>query len=132
MKRTILSAASVILILIACSPTEGEKPTKSSEKPSPAVTPKAKVDPAEKGKVLFNDLGCVACHQADVKGAGPALTQIAQAYTGDESGLIFFFKGESEPRVDPAQFSVMQPQLERIQSLSPAERASLAKFVLNH
>ncbi len=84
------------------------------------------------GQSLFQTKGCTACHQAAVDTVGPALKKIAAAYAGKKEELIKFFNGEGKPKVDPAKFAIMQPQIATLKSLSPEEKEALADFILSH
>ena len=87
---------------------------------------------AADGKALFASKGCAACHQATVDTVGPSLKKIAEAYKGKEAELIKFLKGEGKAIVDPAKFSVMQPQLNTTKSMSDEELKALAEYMLSH
>ncbi len=87
---------------------------------------------AGNGEQIFKSKGCAACHQASVDTVGPSLKKIASAYAGKEADLIKFLKGEGKPKVDPAKFAVMQPQLNTTKALSDADRKALAEFILSH
>ena len=83
------------------------------------------------GKALFTSNGCIACHQMDKKTVGPAVKDIAAAYAGKKDQLIKFLKGEGKAIVDPAQFAVMQPNLNTTKNLSDAELSALADYILS-
>jgi cytochrome c len=85
-----------------------------------------------KGKQLFTANGCTACHQEKADTVGPALAKIAQAYAGKKEDLIKFLKGEGKAVVDPAKFSIMQPQLNTTKALSDKDLNALAEFILSH
>ncbi len=87
---------------------------------------------AADGAALFKQKGCVSCHKADVEAAGPSLKKIAQAYAGKKADLVKFLKGEGEPIVDPAKFSIMKAQLERIKGMSDAEYEAMADYILKY
>ncbi len=84
------------------------------------------------GAALFKQKGCNACHKPDVEAAGPSLKRIAQAYAGKKADLVKFLKGEGQPIVDPAKFSIMKMQLARIKGMSDAEFEALADYILKH
>ncbi len=87
---------------------------------------------ASEGENIFKSKGCAACHQAAVDTVGPALKKIAAAYAGKKEDLIKFLKGEAKPKVDPAKFAIMQPQLNTTKALSDKELEALADFILSH
>ena len=87
---------------------------------------------AADGKAIFQSKGCAACHNPTVKTVGPSLKQIAQAYNGDEAALIKFLKGEAKPKVDPAMFATMKPQLNTTKALSDDELKALAQYILSN
>ena len=87
---------------------------------------------AADGAQIFQSKGCTACHQAAVDTVGPSLKKIAKTYNGDKAGLIKFLKGEAKPKVDPAKFPMMQPQLNTTKALSKEELEALADFILSH
>ena len=84
-----------------------------------------------KGKQLFTAKGCNACHQEKADTVGPSLAKIAQAYAGKKEDLIKFLKGEGQAIVDPAKFSVMQPNLAQLKSLSDGDLSALADYILS-
>jgi len=83
------------------------------------------------GADLFASSGCVACHQADVKTVGPAITGIKEAYSGNADGLASFLNGEGEAIVDVAMAAVMAPQVETTKAMSVDERAAIVEYLLN-
>ncbi|RUM60562.1 MAG: cytochrome C [Persephonella sp.] len=84
-----------------------------------------------KGKQLFTANGCTACHQEKADTVGPALAKIAQAYAGKKEDLIKFLKGEGKAIVDPAKFSIMQPNLAKTKALSDGDLSALADYILS-
>ncbi|NPA42431.1 MAG: c-type cytochrome [Chlorobi bacterium] len=83
------------------------------------------------GKTLFESNGCVACHKVDQKSIGPSLKEIAAAYQGKEQELIDFLKGKHEAIVDPAQFAVMQPNLEITKKMADEDVKAIADYILS-
>jgi cytochrome c len=83
------------------------------------------------GKTLFLENGCVACHKETEKSVGPALKDIAAKYAGKEDALITFFKGNGQAIVDPAQFSVMKPNLEITKKMNDADLKALADYIMS-
>ncbi len=86
---------------------------------------------AADGKAIFQSKGCASCHQPTADTVGPSLKKIAQAY-GSVDQLVKYFKGESQPIVDPAKAAIMNPQLAQLKGLSDAELKALAEFILSH
>jgi len=83
------------------------------------------------GKALFMENGCVACHNMDKKTVGPSVKEIGAAYAGKKDDLIKFLKGEGKAIVDPAQFAVMQPNLNTTKNMNAAQLGALADYFLN-
>ncbi len=83
------------------------------------------------GKTLFIENGCVACHKEKEKSVGPALKDIAAKYAGKQGDLVKFLKGEGEAIVDPAQFAVMQPNLNITKAMSDADLKALTDYILS-
>jgi cytochrome c len=90
-------------------------------------------NPEELGAAIFNGKGaCVACHKPDVKLVGPSLQDIAKIYKEKNSDMVSFFKGESEPIVDPTQYAIMRPNIEITKSFAEEELKALEVYVLSH
>jgi len=106
------------------APAEEKVAAAGGEKAAPAGKPD--------GQSIFQSKGCTACHQAAADTVGPALKKIASAYAGKKDELIKFFSGEGKPKVDPAKFAVMQPQIATLKALSDEEKSALADFILSH
>ena len=83
------------------------------------------------GKALFQNNGCIACHQMDAKTIGPAIKEIAKAYAGKKDDLVKFFKEEGKAIVDPAQYGIMKPNLALTKTMSDDERSALADYIIN-
>lgn len=76
---------------------------------------------------LAKSKGCMGCHAIDKKVVGPAWQDVAAKYKGDAAAkdtLMTSLKNGSKGKWGPIQ---MPPQA----SLSDAERAQLAQFVLS-
>lgn len=143
MKRTILIAGFLATFLIAvwsCSPPQKEerksvqtekapesKPTKTVAKKNTGVSSET----ADRGKKLFNDNGCLACHQLNTKLVGPSLKDISMAYTGNKEGLAAFLRGNGDAIVDPAQEALMQPQIPITQAMSDEELNAVVDYILS-
>ena len=83
------------------------------------------------GKTIFLENGCTGCHKPAEKSVGPALKDIAAKYNKDAGKLIKFLKGEADPIVDPAQFSVMKPNLKITAKMSDADLKALADYIFS-
>ena len=143
MKRLTISIFALTILMSSCG-SEEKKPAEekeTTEKAAPeeevvieetVVEEAPVVESTISGEDLFASTGCVACHQADTKTVGPALTDISAAYADNKEGLTTFLAGEGTPIVDPAQEAVMAPQVEITKALSDEERTALAEFILSH
>lgn len=117
MKKYIVFVASMVFILgISCSsPDKGKSvettPEKISASESVDESLKSAKPVASTGQKLYYENGCLVCHQLNTKLVGPSTKDIAAAYSGNKAGLIAYLKGEGKTIVDPAQESLMQPQI---------------------
>ncbi len=84
------------------------------------------------GEMVFKSHNCQACHHPEVDTTGPSLKKIAEFYRGKKDRLISFFRGEADPIVDPARFTIMKPQINITKKLSDEELSALADFILKH
>ncbi len=82
------------------------------------------------GKIIFEAKGCVMCHQKDMDTVGPSLRTIAIGYSGKESTLVAYLKGQGSPIIDPSRASVMAPQLVKIRMLFEDEFRDLAEYIV--
>jgi len=80
---------------------------------------------------LFENNGCVACHKVDQKSIGPSLKDIAAAYKGKEDQMFKFLKGQAEAIVDPAQFAVMQTNLEITKKMSDEDVKAIVDYIMS-
>jgi len=83
-------------------------------------------------KSFFSDKGCVACHQANTKTTGPALSEITKGYDGDKEAIAKFLHGEADAIIDPTQAPLMAPQVKMTQDLSDEEMSALVDFIFSH
>ncbi len=137
MKKYLVFAASMVFILsISCSSSDKEK---SAEKTAEKISAPESVDESLKsakpvastGQKLYSDNGCLVCHQLNTKLVGPSTKDIAAAYSGNKAGLIAYLKGEGEAIVDPAQASLMQPQIAITKALPAEELEALVDYILS-
>lgn len=107
--------------------------TKDAAKDAVEATKDAVKEVAGKvdGKTLFMENGCVACHNADKKTVGPAVKTIGAAYAAKKEDLKKFLKGEGKAIVDPAQFAVMQPNLNTTKKMNDDQLGALADYFIN-
>ncbi len=75
--------------------------------------------------------GCIACHQVDKKTVGPSLKTIAASYVDKKDDMVKFLKGEGKAIVDPAQFAVMQPNLNTTKNMNDADLSALVDYMLS-
>ncbi|MDH6602503.1 cytochrome c [Myroides gitamensis] len=82
------------------------------------------------GKQIFEGKGtCASCHMADKKVIGPSIREIIEIYDKHDVSLISFLKGQEEAIVDPAQFIIMQANLEITKKLSDLELEALEAYM---
>jgi len=111
----------LVVTLLAC----GGK----SEKKEP-LYPKAVQTPEQLGQEIFEGKGnCVACHQPEQKIIGPSIKQIAQTYKDKDASIVAFLKEESEPLVDPEQYSVMKTNFAITKAMSDEELKALEAYI---
>jgi cytochrome c len=85
------------------------------------------------GKEIFEGKGnCVACHQVDQKIVGPSIQEIAKIYKDKNGNMVNFLKGEGEAIVDPAQFAVMQANLEITKSFTEEELKAVEAYIYSN
>ncbi len=83
------------------------------------------------GKTLTLENGCTACHKETEKSVGPSYKDVAAAYAGKEDQLFNFLKGKGKAIVDPAQFSVMQPNLEITKKMADDDVKAIVKYIIS-
>ena len=83
------------------------------------------------GEKLFKEKGCVACHHPEIDTVAPAVKKIAKVYKHNKEALKKFLKGKAEPKVDPARFSLMKPQLNDTKHLPDEELEKLVEYILS-
>ncbi len=135
-KLTFIGASFVFLLSVSCSSPNKEKSTSTTtEKSATSETAGKGVKPTEAvasaGQKLYSEKGCVVCHQLNTKLVGPAVKDIAAAYSGNKAGLTAFLKGEGKAIVDPSQASVMQPQIAITKALPPDELDTIVDYILS-
>lgn len=135
-KLTFIGASLVLLLSVSCSSPNKEKSTSTTtEKSAISETveknPKSTEAGASIGQKLYSDKGCLVCHQLNTKLVGPAVKDIAAAYSGNKAGLTAFLKGEGKAIVDPSQASVMQPQIAITKALPADELNEIVDYILS-
>ncbi len=106
---------------------------KESQEPfgKPEVT--IEKSPEALGKEIFEGKGnCVACHQVDQKVIGPSLQEIAKIYKVKNGNMVNFLKGEGDAIVDPAQFPVMQTNLEITKTFTEEELKAVEAYIYSN
>ncbi|BBE20134.1 cytochrome c552 [Aquipluma nitroreducens] len=140
MKKETLIAISLVLIMAAsCSSPkkDNQKSTETVQTSNPEqATPEEKNTQVASatvgyGEKLYKDKGCLVCHQLNKKLVGPAVKDIAAAYSGNKAGLTAYLKGEGKSIVDPSQSSVMQPQIAITKALSAEELDAIVDYILS-
>ena len=115
--------------------TEEQAPVEQAKKEEPAAEETATVqlsDQAKKGFELmesFQAEKCSVCHEPQNKKIGPSWSEIAKTYNEKKGNIVKFLKGNAESIVDPAQFSVMKPNIEATKKLSGDQLASIAAYI---
>lgn len=140
MKKEIFITFSLVLIMAAsCSSPkkDNQKSTETVQTSNPEqITPEEKNTPVASetvgaGEKLYKDKGCLVCHQLNTKLVGPAVKDIAAAYSGNKAGLTAYLKGEGKSIVDPSQSSVMQPQIAITKALPAEELDAIVDYILS-
>jgi len=135
-KLTFMGASLVLVLSISCSSPNKEKSTNTAtEKSAVSETAEKNSKPTEvvagAGQKLYSDKGCLVCHQLNTKLVGPAVKDIAAAYSGNKAGLIAYLKGEGKAIVDPSQANVMQPQIETTKALPAEQLDAIVDYILS-
>ena len=103
------------------------------EAPKESLYPKVTQTPEQLGKEIFEGKGnCIACHQPEQKIIGPGIKQIAEIYKDQNGSIVAFLKEESDPLVDPDQYSVMKANFATTKSMSDAELKALEAYIYSH
>ena len=122
-----LALIAIALLAFSCKKESEEPFGKPTENATVVQTPEAL------GKEIFEGKGnCVACHQVDQKVIGPSIKEIAKIYKDKNGNMVNFLKGESEAIVDPAQFPVMQANLEITKTFTDEELKAVEAYMNSH
>jgi cytochrome c len=135
-KWTFIAASFALLVGVSCSSPNKEKSTSTTTgKSTTTETVEKSAKPTEvvpsTGQKLYSNKGCLVCHQLNTKLVGPAVKDIAAAYSGNKAGLTAFLKGEGKAIVDPSQASVMHPQIAITKALSAEELDEIVDYILS-
>jgi len=120
--KNLLFIAS-LLLLISCK----------KEAPKESLYPKVAQTPEQLGQEIFEGKGnCIACHQPEQKVIGPGIKQIAEIYKDKNASIVSFLKEESDPIVDPDQYSVMKANFAITKTMSDEELKALEAYIHAH
>jgi len=86
----------------------------------------------QEGKEVFDSLHCAMCHKPDTGTSSPSLKEMSAVYTGKESQLLGYFKGEVESIMTPAKKETMKRYIEKTKELKAEDQKRLADFILSH
>jgi cytochrome c len=122
-----LALIAIAVLAFSCKKESEESFGKPTETTTEVQTPEAL------GKEIFEGKGnCVSCHQVDQKVIGPSIQEIAKIYKDKNGNLVHFLKGESEAIVDPAQFALMQANLEITKTFSDEELKAVEAYIYSN
>jgi cytochrome c len=131
---SLVIAASALVFACGGGETKTEETTsETTQEVTTEAAPEtsATTGDSEKGKALFADKGCTACHSPENKVVGPALKDIAAAYADKSGQIVKFLKEESEAIVDPSQYAVMQASLAITKGMSEQELQDISAYILS-
>lgn len=122
----------VALLVFSCGKKEEKQamPEPVYESERGGATEMTQAEKIALGKKIFEGKGtCASCHLADKKVIGPSIREIIEIYDKHDVSLISFLKGQEEAIVDPAQFIIMQANLEITKKLSDTELEALEAYM---
>ncbi|MDM1407883.1 c-type cytochrome [Myroides sp. DF42-4-2] len=122
----------VALLVFSCGKKEEKQamPEAVYESERGGATEMTQAEKIALGKKIFEGKGtCASCHLADKKVIGPSIREIVQIYDKHDVSLISFLKGQEEAIVDPAQFIIMQANLEITKKMSDTELEALEAYM---
>lgn len=121
--RPLLKYLFTLVFFVSCGKSEKNEPDNAQ----PIAQ---KQTPEQLGKEIFEGKGnCVACHQPDQKIVGPAIGQIAKVYKDKGGDIVAFLKEQSNPIVDPEQYSVMKTNFAITKAMSDEELQALESYI---
>ena len=87
---------------------------------------------ADDGETIFKSQRCTSCHKKEsTSKVNPSLTEISQAYQGNEEQLVKYLRGETAAIVNPEKANLMKRHIEKTKKLSDADLKSLAGYLLH-
>ena len=133
MKKLLLLLTAIALF--SCKGEEKKEslyPTAGNETSAEGAT--ANLTPSEKlGQEIFDGKGnCFSCHKPDQKVIGPSVIEIAKIYKEKNADMVKFLKEESEPIVDPKNYSVMKTNFYLTKNFSDEELKGLEDYFYSH
>lgn len=136
-KEIFITIVLGLVITFSCGTPNKEKTTTTQTEEQVTEAPKteaatSQAAEASPGEKLFTEKACTTCHKPDTKLVGPSLKDIATAYNGNKDGLKAFLKGESKAIVDPAQESVMHPQIAITKALPDDQLDQVVDYILSY
>ena len=93
-----------------------EKTTPVETKDNSTVETHSKDNLITKGKNLFYEKTCAACHAKNERVIGPSIKEIALVYKEKKGNIIKYLKGNADAIVDtnPAQVAIMKANIDAI------------------
>ncbi|WP_297518531.1 c-type cytochrome [Flavobacterium sp.] len=129
------------ILALACIAISCGRDPKKTDNYSNEVNPEKTVEEtkkkpdfplAEQGKALFEGEGtCVACHKLDTKVVGPSIQEIVAIYKAKNASIAAFLNEESEPIVDPSQYSIMKANFAITKNMKPEQRLALEQYMMS-
>lgn len=121
--RPLLKYLFMLVFFVSCGKSEKNKPENAQPIPKKQTS-------EQLGKEIFEGKGnCVGCHQPDQKIVGPAIGQIAKVYKDKGGDIVAFLKEQSDPIVDPEQYSVMKTNFAITKAMSDEELQALESYI---
>lgn len=132
--RTFFKTTMALLVLtmfFSCGKKqETQSPAPVYESERGGATEMTQAEKIALGDKLFRGKGtCATCHTADKKIIGPSVQEIISVYDKEGASIVEFLKGKSEPIVDPAQFIMMQANLQITKKMSDTELEALEAYM---
>lgn len=128
------------MLTLACIAVSCGGDPKKTDNSAPEVNPettmektktKADFPLAEQGKAIFEGEGtCAACHKLDTKVVGPSIQEIVAIYKAKNASIAAFLNEESEPIVDPSQYSIMKANFAITKNMKPEQRLALEQYMM--
>ena len=112
--------------------TVKEEVKKEVEEVTTTTNADAKDDKVAMGKKLFTEKTCTSCHGVDTKIVGPALKDIAKAYSEKSGNIVKFLKGNADAIVDtdPGQVAIMKANIDgMLKDVTPEEMQAIAAYI---